>query len=321
MGTIADVDGVLVGTFEDEVKATGCAVIFFEGGAYGSVEKRGLAAGTRQLDPLFPGHVVDTVHAIVLTGGSSFGLEAATGVCEFLESQGIGIETEGGIIPIVPTGVIYDLNIGEPGRPDRSFGIRACRGLSKEVKEGNAGPGMGATVGKLYGIKRACKGGVGTYSMELKDGVHVGAYVVVNALGDIVDSDGTIIAGLLSEDGSHFVGTEKEVLRTGRFRNICPVFNTTIAVVATDAIMDKLSLRKVARMASNGLARVIHPFNTSLDGDMVFSVSTAVRDVSLDVDVVGISASFCLMEATKRAVRRAEGIFGVPSSNDILGRL
>ncbi len=318
-GLITDVEGVFVGTFEDREKATGCSVILFENGAYGAVEKRGLAAGTRQLDPLFPEHLVDAVHAIVLTGGSSFGLEVATGVCEFLERSGIGVETEGGIIPIVPTGVIYDLNIGKPGRPDKSFGVKACENLSKDVSEGNAGVGMGATVGKLYGMERACKGGVGTWSVELPGGIHVGAYVVVNAVGDVVDVDGRILAGLLSEDKKSFVGTEKEMLRTGKFRKITPVFNTTIAVVATDLVMDKLSLRKVARMGANGLARVIHPFNTSLDGDMVFSVSTARKEGSIDVDVIGVASSLCLMEAAKRAVLKAEGIFGVPSSKDIGG--
>ncbi len=316
MPSITDVQGVFLGTCEDAEAITGCTVLYFDGGATGSVEKRGLATGSRQLDPLFPHHTVDVVHAIVLTGGSSFGLDAATGVCRYLESLGVGIETEGGIVPIVPTGVIYDLNIGDgTKRPDRSFGFKACRSLSKKVEEGNAGVGMGATVGKLYGISRAVKGGVGSYSIKVGD-FTVGAYVVVNPIGDVVYR-GEIIAGLLSEDKSRFIGTEEEVLRKRAFRSISTSFNTTIGVVATDAKLDKTSLKKMAQMASNGLSRIIRPFSTSLDGDMVFSISTGKVEGSVDVDVLGIAASICLEEAVKRAVFMAESIGGVPSCREI----
>ncbi len=319
MPCITDVEGVLLGTWEDKEGITGCTVIFLDGGGRGAVEKIGLATGTRQLDPLFPGHIVDTVNAIVLTGGSSFGLDAATGVCEYLESQGVGIETEAGKIPIVPTGVIYDLNIGDPKRrPTKDDGKRACGLLSKKVEEGNVGVGMGATLGKLYGIKRATKGGVGSYSIKLPNGITVGVYVVVNAVGDVVDECGEILAGLLSEDRTHFISTEEEVLKSGSFRSIHPSpINTTIAVVATDATIDKAFLKKIAQMASNGLARVIHPFGTSLDGDMVFTVATCRKDTNVDVDVIGIAASSCLREAVKRAVMKAESIGGIPCAKDI----
>ena len=319
---IIDVEGIRVGHADNREAMTGCTVILCEEGAVGGVEIRGSATGTRQIDSLYPVHIVQQVHAILLTGGSSFGLDAAGGVVRYLEEQGKGFDVGVTHVPVVPTAVIFDLPLGDYRiRPDADMAYQACLNASSEaVAEGSVGVGIGATVGKLFELDRACKGGVGTASLEA-GGVVVGALVAVNALGDVMDErTDEILVGLRNEDGSGFACTA-ELLRKGIWKKgfgRSSLGNTTIGVIATNVTLNREDTIKVAQMAHNGLARVISPINTTFDGDIVFALSLGQRGG--EVNNVGALAEAAIVEAVKRAVMKADGFGMIPAYRDLTGK-
>jgi L-aminopeptidase/D-esterase-like protein len=322
MGAITDIEGIRVGHASDRAALTGCTVILCEEGAVGGVAIRGSASGTRQLDSLYPVHVVRQVHAIFLTGGSSFGLDAAGGVMRYLEERGKGFDVGVTRVPVVPSAVIFDLPLGDYRvRPDAEMAYQAClHASSGAVEEGSVGVGTGATVGKLFDLERACKGGVGTASQEGKKGIKVGALVVVNALGDVVDErTGEILVGLRDEAGNGVVSTA-EFLRQGIWKEgfgESYLGNTTIGVIATNVVLDREDTIKVAQMAHNGLARVISPVNTTLDGDIIFTLSLGQEEG--EVNHVGALAEAAITEAVKRAVIKADGFGVIPAYRDLKG--
>ena len=300
---ITDVPGITVGHAQNRRAKTGLTVILCPDGAVGGADVRGSAPGTRETSLLGTVRLVNTVHGIVLSGGSSFGLDAASGVQQYLEEMGVGLDVKVAKIPIVPQAVIFDLAEGDPRvRPDRVMAKRACaRATGGPVAEGLVGAGTGATVGKYFGQSRAVRGGVGTWSEKIVGGVTVGALVVVNAFGDVTDpSSGEIIAGTLSEDGKSFEDTSKLMKRKGAGPVLSRFFNTTLAVVATDARLTKEGTVKVAQMAHDGYARTIKPVHTMVDGDVIYSLSTGKKKA--DVSTVGVAAADVVAQAVVRAV-------------------
>jgi L-aminopeptidase/D-esterase-like protein len=317
--TSETIAGVRIGHASDFKGLTGCTVVLCEGGAVCGVDVRGSAAGTRDLAPCLPGHVVERVHAIFLGGGSAFGLDAAAGVMEYLESRGIGFPAGKVRVPIVPGAVIFDLHLGSAkARPSRRMALQACRNASQKVVEGSVGAGTGATVGKLYGIRQATKGGLGFWSRGLRGGVRVQALAVVNAFGDVVNPrTGKVIAGArVSSESPEFAGTA-ESLFEGRVGKGFGAAHTTLAVVMTSAELDKVQATKVAQMAHDGLARAIHPVHTQLDGDLVFALSVGKKRA--DLNSLGTAAAEATAEAIVRAVEAAQGLGGVPSCQELRG--
>lgn len=321
---ITDVPGILVGHAQDDTALTGCTVILCEGGAVGGVDQRGGAPGTREVDALHPMHLVSKVHGVVLAGGSAFGLEAATGAMRYLEERGVGFDTRIAKVPIVPAAILFDLGIGKPDvRPDAAMGYLACQNASSvPPAEGNVGAGTGATVGKILGVGQCMKSGIGTASMEIGAGVIVGAIVAVNAFGDVIDpSSGTILAGARSKDvGPLHIGAPGyfadtlQVMQTLIGRTILGFGsreNTVIGMVATNARLDKEGANKVAQMAHDGLARVVRPAHTMLDGDTIFALATGEH--SADVTIVGAFAAEVFAQAILRAVRLASPVAGIPA--------
>ncbi|MGK5507928.1 P1 family peptidase [Brevibacillus formosus] len=311
-GTIVDVPGVLVGHAQNEETLTGCSVIMLEKPSVCGVDVRGSAPGTRETDLLDPVNLVSVVHAICLSGGSAYGLDAATGVMQYLEEQGIGLDVGYGVVPIVPAAVLFDLAVGDYRvRPDRQMGYEAALAASREtVAQGNVGAGTGASVGKLNGFGNAMKSGLGTASEILPNGLVVGAIVAVNAVGHVVDQQsGTILAGPRDEQGT--IRDSLEMMRQQAFAPIPPGTNTTIAVVASNARLSKAGANKVAQMAHDGLARTIRPIHTMYDGDTVFAVATG--EVEASVDLVGALSADVLAEAVIQAVKHAEEAWGLPS--------
>ena len=309
--------GIRIGHASDFRGLTGCTVILCEGGGVCGVDIRGSAAGTRELAPCLPGHIVDRVHAVLLTGGSAYGLDAAAGVMQYLESRGVGFRAGGNRIPIVPAAVIFDLAVGSPrARPDAGMAKRACRAASRNVAEGSVGAGTGATVGKLFGISRATKGGAGFASLRMARGVVVQALAVVNAFGDVVDpATGRVIAGARAAASSNtFVGTTAQMLR-GKSSKGFGATNTTLVVVMTNARLDKLQATKVAQMAQDGLARAVSPVHTMFDGDLVFSLSVGSK--RSDVNALGAAAAQVTAAAILKAVKKANGLGGVPAWKDL----
>ena len=308
---ITDIPGIRVGHDTNLEAGTGCTVILCDTPAMGGVDVRGGAPATRETDLLRPMTLVEGVNAIVLTGGSAFGLDAASGVMLYLEERGIGYDTGVARVPIVPAAAIYDLAFGPASiRPDASAGYRACEQASSEpVAQGTVGAGTGATVGKMAGPNFMTKGGLGSASMLLSDGTLVGAIVVVNAVGDIVDPRAqTVIAGTRRSDGPDFLAGN-------------PFGNTTIAVVATNAALTKEQANKVAQMAHDGMAQAIHPAHTMFDGDTVFALalgpgSQILHDSSIAVSqtsAIGAAAATTLARAIVKAVRNATTLHGVPA--------
>jgi L-aminopeptidase/D-esterase-like protein len=307
MKGLTDIPGVRVGHASDFDALTGCTVVLCSPGAVGGVDIRGSATGTVEIDTLHPGHIVDKVHGIVLAGGSAFGLEASCGVRRYLEQHGIGFDTGVARVPIVPGAILFDLAIGKPGvRPGREMGEAAAAAASDQaVQEGCVGAGTGATVGKVFGMKRAMKSGVGSYTVTLRDGVMVSALVAVNALGDV--RDGAVIAGArVSETSQEFVDSQKAMLEgaIGGFRN------TTLAVVATNAQLTKVETNKLAALASIGVVRTIAPVNTMSDGDVTFALSLGTARANLDV--LGVAAIEAVAQSILRAVRLARTMGGLP---------
>ncbi len=318
--SLTDIDGILVGHATDLDAITGCtAILGPAGGMVGGVDVRGSATGSAQLDVLAPLHSNQQIHGICLAGGSAYGLEAGSGVMRFLETQGIGFPAgAAGVVPLVPSAIIFDLGLGKKGvRPGREMGERAAAAASNaRVEEGSVGAGTGATVGKLYGLARAMKGGVGSATVWLDGpmaGVRVAALAVVNALGDILDPEsGHIIAGArVSKDDSEFAGAAYEIKRGARagFH-----FNTTLAVVATNARLDKIQATRLAQQASIGVVKTISPVWTGSDGDICFALS--LGGLPADPMALGIAAGEAVSQAIVRAVLRARGMGGVPGLAD-----
>ncbi len=325
--SITDVPGVLVGQVEDPDAVTGCTVLLCKGGAVAGVDQRGGAPGTRETDLLGPMHLVQKVHAVLLTGGSAFGLDAATGVMRYLEEQGIGFDVRVAKVPIVPAAVLFDLDIGKADiRPDAGMGYAACLNASSDhPREGNAGAGMGATVGKILGMTSAMKSGIGTASRDLGGGLVVGAIVAVNAFGDITDPrTGAILAGARpAKIGPVRIGGEGpyadtlEAMKSMIGKTVLRFAsrgNTVIGVVATNAALSKEDANKVAQMAHDGLARTVRPAHTMLDGDTIFAISTGSKKA--DVNLVGAYAAEVLASAILRAVSAAESIGEIPAPRD-----
>lgn len=304
---ITDVPGIRVGHVTDLEAMTGCTVVLCpKGGAVGGVDQRGGAPGTRETDLLRPMHLVQRAHAVLLAGGSAFGLDAAGGVVRWLEEQGIGFETPAAKVPIVPAAVIFDLALGDPNvRPDAAMGYAACQVASDgPVAEGSVGVGTGCQVGAILGPGRGTKAGLGTASVDLGGGLVVGAIMAINAFGDVVDPDtGQILAGARALRGEGFADTlttmKGMVGKTAlRFSSRG---NSIVGVVATNARLTKEEANKVAQMAHNGLARTIRPAHTMFDGDTIFALATGQKRA--DVNLVGAYAVEVVAEATIRSVK------------------
>jgi len=326
--TITDVAGIRVGHAHDAEAITGCTVVLCLQGAVGGVDQRGGAPGTRETDLLRPMHLVDKVHGVLLSGGSAFGLDAATGVVRFLEEQGAGFDARVAKVPIVPAAILFDLDIGRADvRPDAAMGYLACQNASTDpAQEGNVGAGMGATVGKILGTAGAMKSGIGTASHDLGGGAFVGAIIAVNPFGDVIDPmNGEILAGARpAKLGPMRFGGD------GRFADTLAVMrgmagklvlrfasrgNTVIGVVATNAQLTKVEVNKVAQMAHDGIARAVRPAHTMLDGDTLFALSTGGK--SVDVNIVGAYAAEVVAEAIVHAVQAAESLGGLPAAGDV----
>jgi L-aminopeptidase/D-esterase-like protein len=317
---ITDVEGIAVGHATDLTNLTGCTVVLSEAGAVAGVAVMGGGPGTRETDLLRPENSVERAHAVVLCGGSTFGLAAADGVMKYLEARGVGFVTRAARVPIVPAAVLYDLGIGSAGvRPDAAMGEAACRAASRgPVEEGCVGAGTGATVGKVLGIERAMKSGIGTWSTQIVGGTTVGALVATNAFGDVVDPrTGAILAGARDPETSRFVGTSVRLQAAGFTRGGwgSPV-NTTIGVVATDASLTKGAVARLALLAHTGLARAVSPSHTSMDGDTFFVLSTGRSAPLTSVDPVwpALQAAVAdlVAEAVVRSVKMARTLGEVP---------
>ncbi|MFC1923359.1 P1 family peptidase [Chloroflexota bacterium] len=325
---ITDIPGISVGHAQDEEALTGCTVILCEDGAIGGVDQRGGAPGTRETDAMHPMHLVNEVHAVVLAGGSAFGLDAATGVVNYLEERGVGFDVRVARVPIVPAAILFDLGIGRSDvRPDAEMGYQACQNASADPPaEGNIGAGTGATVGKIIGMAGAMKSGIGTASLEIGSGVLVGAIAAVNVFGDVIDpATGQIIAGarvvqkgpVKIGKGPYFADTmyvmESLIGRT--MLGFMSRENTAIGIVATNARLNKEQINKVAQMAQDGLARTVRPAHTMLDGDTIFALATGEKKA--DVNIVGAFAAEVFAQAVLRGVRTARPAAGLPCAAEM----
>jgi len=323
---ITEVPGIKVGHASDFKALTGCTVILCEEGAIGAVDIRGTAAGTRQIDPLTYLHLVDKIQAVLLAGGSAFGLDAAGGVMAYLEERRKGFDVVKTKIPHVPTAVIFDFGMGDfRVRPDREMGYQACLNASRKVVEGSVGVGTGATVGKLFGMERAMKGGVGTSSIHGPKGVIVGALVVVNAFGDVLDPlSNKILAGARTSKESLQSANSSKWMKKGvsrkQFGRITPsdsdAFNTTLGVIATNALLTKKEAHQVAQIAHSGLAKVISPLHTTFDGDLIFALSYGKKKA--DVNTIGLLGEAALIESVNRSVAKSQGFGIIPAHQDIV---
>jgi L-aminopeptidase/D-esterase-like protein len=337
---LTEVPGLKVGHFTLAEKPTGCTVILAADGAVGGVDVRGGAPGTRETDLLEPRNMVEKVHAVVLSGGSAFGLDAASGTVRWLEEHGIGYDTRVAKVPIVPAAVLFDLPIaGKPQiRPGADCGYRAAQAASDgPVPEGNVGAGAGATVGKLGGPGRSMKAGLGSAALRMPDGLVVGAIVAVNAVGDVIDpATGRVLAGVRTENGSGLADA-RTLLRSGALLAGRPpaigsgsdtglegqaLVNTTIGLVATNARLTKVQAQKIAQMAHDGFARAISPVHTPFDGDTLFALGTGRHETPTDdarLVVIGALAAEVMADAVVRAATQARGLpeHGLPAARDL----
>ena len=317
--TLTAVEGLKVGHFTLAERPTGCTVVLAEQGAVASVDVRGGAPGTRETDLLNPTNTVQQVHAIVLAGGSAFGLDAATGTMKYLEEHGVGFDVRVAKVPIVPAAILFDLGFGgNPQiRPTADCGYKAAAAATTgPVVEGNVGAGAGATVGKLTGPQHAMKSGIGSAAIEIPGGLVVAALVAVNAVGDIIDpATGSIVAGARTPNGKGFVDARKLVLmpppdvRSGE--------NTTIGIVATNATLSKAEALKVAQMAHDGYARAIYPVHTPADGDTIFSLATGRLKGNVNVGQIGALAAEAMARAIVRAATEATSSGLLPAARDL----
>ena len=309
-GSITDVPGIAVGHFTDTRRPTGCSVVITREGAVAGVDVRGAAPGTRETDLLQPANLVQQVHAITLSGGSAWGLDAASGVMRWLEENNIGLKTGYGLVPIVPAAVIFDLSVGNARiRPDAQAGYQACVAANnKTAEQGNVGAGAGALVGKLYGMANAMKGGVGTASITV-DGVTVGALIVCNAVGDVLDpASGQLLAGARTADGKSLLGARDAMLQGQLPQYLLAGTNTTIGVVATDAQLTKPQAQRLAQVAHDGLARAINPVHTLLDGDTLFALGTGQSGRPANMLLLATLAAEVTARAVVNAVLAARGL-------------
>ncbi len=317
------VEGVKVGHHTLDERPTGCTVVLVEDGAVGAVDVRGGAPGTRELALLDPVNTVQEVHAVVLSGGSAFGLDTATGVMRYLAERGVGYPIRGGPVPIVPAAILFDLGLGESStpRPGAEDGYKAARAANAgPVAEGSVGAGAGATVGKLRGMERAMKGGVGTAAFKRDDGLVVAALVAVNVFGDVVDpSDGSVVAGVRTDDGKSLADARR-LLHAAELPAPRSGEATAIGVVATNARLTQAEATKVARMAHDGLARTVYPAHTPYDGDTIFVLATGRYVGEVNLMTVGALAADAVAESILRAVRLAEGLPGLPAVRDLEAR-
>jgi L-aminopeptidase/D-esterase-like protein len=307
---ITDVPGITLGHFTDPRRPTGCTVVVARGGAVGGVDVRGAAPGTRETDLLHPSNLVDQVHAVLFAGGSAWGLDAAAGVMRWLEEHGIGLPVRYGLVPIVPAAVLFDLPVGDARiRPDAAAGYAACEAASTAPPaEGCVGAGTGALVGKLFGIERAMKGGIGTAAVRV-DGITVGALVACNALGDVVDpASGRVLAGARTEDGQRLLDIRRAVLSGEVPRPLLAGTNTTLGLIATDAHLSKAQAHRLAQSGHDGLARAINPVHTMSDGDTVFALGTGLAGRNPGMMQLATMAAEACARATVRAVLAANGV-------------
>ena len=322
---LTEVEGLRVGQHTLAERPTGCTVVLIDGeGAPGGVSQRGGAPGTRETDLLHPLNLVDKVNAIVLSGGSAYGLDAAQGVVRYLEERKIGWNVgAAGVVPIVPSAILFDLGFGGDSRirPTADCGYRAAQAASDgAVAEGNVGAGAGATLGKVAGRDRSMKGGIGSAAIRLPNGLIVAALVAVNAVGDVIDPlTGQVVAGVRTVDGRSLADARKLMRDGSLLRAVVPraAENTTIAVVATNARLTKTEVNRVALMADAGLARALSPAFTIGDGDTVFALATGRWSGQADASVVGALAADALADAIVRAVAQAESLGGLPSAREL----
>jgi L-aminopeptidase/D-esterase-like protein len=311
--TLTAIEELRVGHAHNLDGPTGCTVVLCPPNTVGGVDQRGGAPGTRETDLLRPLHMVEHVHAVMLAGGSAYGLDAAGGVMRYLEEQGIGFDAGVGVVPVVPAAIIFDLDVGDPKiRPDTAMGYAACQTASSDpVAEGCVGAGAGAAVGRLLGPSFACKSGIGSALIDLGDGLQVGALVVVNALGDVIGEQGEILAGTRQPpEGKQFANALNVLPAMARMTASGPG-NTVIGVVATNAQLTKEEANKVAQMAQDGLARAVRPTHTMLDGDTIFALATGTAGRA-NVSVIGAFAAEVTAQAIRRAVRTATPLAGLP---------
>jgi L-aminopeptidase/D-esterase-like protein len=313
---LCDVAGISVGHAVATGRLTGCTVILTGSrGAVASVDVRGAAPGTRETELLAAENLVERVHAIVLTGGSAFGLDAASGVMRWLDEKGIGLDTGYGKVPIVPAAVLFDLPVVREGddpkvRPSAELGFAACESAcSQDVSQGNVGAGAGATVGKLFGIDSAMKGGLGQASIQVGPWV-VSALVACNAVGDVIDfANGRVIAGVRQAAQSNVLGnTQAMLLRGDKLQRVLPGTNTTIGVIATNAKLSKAQTKRLAMSAHDGLARAVRPAHTPFDGDILFTLATCEIDLVPDLMLLNVMAAEATANAIVNAVRYAAGV-------------
>ena len=313
---VAEIEGFTVGHSQDQEGGTGCTVALFENGAVAGVDIRGGAPGTRETDLLKSENLVDTVHGILLAGGSAYGLDAAAGVMAYLEEQNIGFDVGVGKVPIVPGAVLFDLPIGNSKiRPDKAMGYAAAKNAGKnhgkEVLEGTLGAGTGATVGKILGMDYAMKGGIGTFAFQI-GGLKVGAIVAVNAFGDVLER-GETIAGVYDRKNKIFLHTEGVMIQ-GAYQEPFNG-NTTIGIVVTNGKFSKPQMNKIASMAHNGYARALYPSHTMVDGDTIFAAATG--EVESDPSLVGHLGAVAMERAIHRGIKAATGLHGIPAYSDV----
>ena len=315
------INGFRIGHSQDIEAATGCTVVLCPEGATAGVDVRGGAPGTRETDLLNPINLVDQVHGVILAGGSAYGLDAAGGVMQYLEERGYGFDVQVAKVPIVSSAVLFDVPVGNPSRrPDAAMGYQACvNAKNSSLKIGSVGAGTGATIGKLKGYGRAMKGGIGFSVLQTGD-LRVHALIAVNALGDVLDpATGKLVAGLRTSDGKALAGTEETMMADGTDKKISFSGNTSLGVVMTNARIDKAQATKVASMAHDGLARVVRPCHTMMDGDTIFALGSGA--VKADVSLIGIMAAKTIEVAVLNAVTNAEGLAGIPGIKELENRL
>lgn len=320
--TITDVPGISVGHYTDTEAGTGCTVILCGDGAVAGVDVRGSAPGTRETDLLRPGNLVQEVHALLLGGGSAFGLDAAGGVMAFLEERKIGFAAGKNIVPIVPAAILFDLGVATCGvRPGFQEGYQACLNASNvQQEQGSVGAGTGATVGKMMGMGHAVKSGIGMSSLDLGNGVIIGAIAAVNAVGSIHDpTSGEVLAGPRSENGDTFMDSVKIALSLdqGETRPDDQGFNTTLAVVATNAAVSKEQANKLASIAHDGFALAIRPTHTMADGDVIFAVGTGVGSPQFEFQKLLTASVHVTADAIVNAVKFATGVKGIASMKEL----
>ncbi len=312
-----DIDGIKVGNAEDKTAGTGCTLIACEEGATAGVDVRGGSPATRETDLLKSENNVQEIHGVMLSGGSAFGLDAASGAMKYFEEHNIGFDVSVTKVPIICGASLFDLNIGDYSvRPDKEMGYKACENLTKDsCPSGNVGAGTGATVGKFFGAERSMKGGLGSYALQVGD-LKVGAIVAVNCLGDVIDPEtNKIIAGLLDEKREKLIGTEFEITQIYEEKRNVFSGNTTIGVIATNGKFNKANMNKIASMSHNGYARAMRPAHSIFDGDTIFTMATGKVDA--DINVVGLLAARVMERAVIDAVKSAESAYGFKSYSEI----